>query len=145
MDRYTGRRSLVGVAILHAALITLIAYSEGLQVNGVKIRKQGEILAKSILWATALLCMADTLRGYPWTISALICGAGVLHFAALWGWRWRAGANSNPERSDTRNVLIVGAGGAGRRLAGYLARQPGSGRRICGILEVGWMAAAGGL
>jgi exopolysaccharide biosynthesis polyprenyl glycosylphosphotransferase len=127
--------SLVGVAILHAALITLISYSEGLHVNGVKIRKQGEILAKSILWATALLCVADTLRGYPWTISALICGAGVLHFAALWGWRWRAGAHSNPERTDTRNVLIVGAGRAGHRLAAYLARQPGSGRRICGILD----------
>jgi exopolysaccharide biosynthesis polyprenyl glycosylphosphotransferase len=127
--------SLVGVAILHAALITLIGYSEGLHVNGIKIRKQGEILAKSVLWATALLCVADTLRGYPWTISALICGAGVLHFGALWGWRWRVGANSNPERTDTRNVLIVGAGGAGQRLAAYLARQPGSGRRICGILD----------
>src|SRR5205807_6095325 len=96
--------SLVGLAMLHAALITLISYSEGLHVNGVKIRQQGEILAKSILWATALLCAADTLRGYPWTISALICGAGILHFAALWGWRWRA-ATSNPERIDTRKVL----------------------------------------
>jgi exopolysaccharide biosynthesis polyprenyl glycosylphosphotransferase len=127
--------SLVGLAMLHAALITLISYSEGLHVAGVKIRKQGEILAKSILWATALLCVADTLRGYPWTISALICGAGVLHFAALWGWRWRVGANSNPERTDTRNVLIVGAGNSGRRVAAYLSRQPRLGRRVCGILD----------
>lgn len=126
--------SLVGVAILHAALITLIAYNEGLHRNGLRIGQQGEILAKSILWATALLCVADTLRGYPWTISVLICGAGVLHFIALWGWRMRVGANSNPERTETRNVLIVGAGNA-RRVAAYLSRQPRLGRRVCGILD----------
>ncbi|HEX6824102.1 MAG TPA: sugar transferase [Candidatus Sulfotelmatobacter sp.] len=127
--------SLVGIAILHAALITLISYSEGLHFSGITIQEQGEILAKSIVWATVLMCVADTLRGYPWTISAFICAAGVLHFAALWGWRWRVAVNSNPERTDSRNVLIVGAGGAGRRLAAYLARQPRSGRRICGILD----------
>jgi exopolysaccharide biosynthesis polyprenyl glycosylphosphotransferase len=127
--------SLLGVAILHAALITLIAYSEGLHLNGLRIVQQAEILAKSILWATALLCAADTLRGYPWTISALICGAGVLHFAALWGWRWRVAVNLNPERTDTRNVLIVGAGNSGRRIAAYLSRQPKLGRRVCGILD----------
>ena len=127
--------SLVGVAILHAALITLIAYSEGLHLSGLGIRKQGEILAKSVLWATVLLCVADTLQGYPWTISVLICGAGVLHFAALLGWRWRLGANLNLGRTHTRNVLIVGAAGSGRRVSAYLSRQPRWGRRLCGILE----------
>lgn len=127
--------SLVGVAILHAALITLIAYSEGLHSSGFGIRKQGEILAKSIVWATALLCAAYTLQGYPWTISGLICGAGMLHFATLWGWRSRVGANVSPACIDTRNVLIVGAGGSGRRVAACLSRQQGSGRRVCGMLD----------
>jgi exopolysaccharide biosynthesis polyprenyl glycosylphosphotransferase len=127
--------SLVGLAMLHAALITLISYSEGLHVNGVKIRKQGEILAKSILWATALLCAAYSLQGYPWTISGLICGAGILHLGALWGWRSRLRSNLRPARSDTRNVLIVGAAGSGQRVAAYLSQQPGSGRRVCGILD----------
>jgi exopolysaccharide biosynthesis polyprenyl glycosylphosphotransferase len=127
--------SLVGVAILHAALITLIAYSEGLHLTALAIRKQGEILAKSILWATALLCAAYALQGYPWTISGLICGAGILHFAALWGWRSRVGENLSAARNDTRNVLIVSAGGSGQRVAAYLSREPGSGRRVCGILD----------
>lgn len=121
---------LVGLAVLHAALITLIAHSEGLRSTAFELRKESRILAKSILWASVLLCAAYSLQGYPWTISALICGAGILHFAALWGWRSRLATPS-----DTRNVLIVGAGRAVRRLAAYLSVQPGSGRRVCGILD----------
>lgn len=127
--------SLLGVAILHAALITLFAYTEGLHGCGSRPRKEAEILAKSIVWATTLLCTAYALQGSPWTISGLICGAGILHFAALWGWRWRLGEGESAERGDTRNVLIVGAGGAGRRIAAWIAQQPASGRRVCGFID----------
>jgi len=34
-----------------------------------------------------------------------------------------------------RNVLIVGAGGLGRRLANYLDKHPETGRSVCGLLD----------
>ncbi len=34
-----------------------------------------------------------------------------------------------------RNVLIVGAGGLGRRLAGYLEKHPELGRSVCGFVD----------
>ena len=81
--------SLLGIAVLHAALITLIGYVEGLHVGGSDLRRQSLILGKSVFWATFLLCAAYFLEGAPWTISGLIVIAGVLHVAALWAWRWK--------------------------------------------------------
>ncbi len=37
--------------------------------------------------------------------------------------------------SGTRNVLIVGAGGLGHRLANYLEKHPELGRTVCGFLD----------
>jgi FlaA1/EpsC-like NDP-sugar epimerase len=34
-----------------------------------------------------------------------------------------------------RNVLIVGAGGLGRRLASYLEEHPELGRSVCGFVD----------
>ncbi len=41
------------------------------------------------------------------------------------------------ESIEARNVLIVGAGRVGRRMAAYIERHPGCGRRICGFLDDG--------
>jgi exopolysaccharide biosynthesis polyprenyl glycosylphosphotransferase len=129
--------SLLGIALLHAALITLMGYSEGLHAGDRNLRRQARILGKSILWATALMCIAYGLQGVPWTICALFCGAGLLHFGALWAWRWQSGLqNGSAQRSaDLRNVLIVGAGEVGRRVASYVEGHPESGRRVCGFLD----------
>lgn len=125
---------LLGMAMLHAALITLIGYSEGLHVAGHSLREQVEILAKSVTWATSLLCAAYSLQGQPWPIGGLICIAGILHFGGLSAWRWRLGTESRA-RPDRRNVLIIGATAAGQRLANSIAEQPGSHRKVCGFLD----------
>jgi hypothetical protein len=83
--------SLLGIALLHAALITLMGYSEGLRAGDGNLRRQARILGKSIMWATALMCIAYGLQGVPWTVCGLFCGAGLLHFGALWAWRWQSG------------------------------------------------------
>jgi hypothetical protein len=75
--------SLLGIALLHAALITLMGYSEGLRAGDGNLRRQARILGKSIMWATALMCIAYGLQGVPWTVCGLFCGAGLLHFGAL--------------------------------------------------------------
>jgi len=127
--------ALLGVALLHAALITLIAHTEGLQLVQSDRRKVSEILAKSVIWATSLLCVAYSLQGAPWTISGLICLAGGLHLGALWEARRWLGAYQNPARTQALRVLIIGAGPTGRILAASIAGQAVPDRLLCGFLD----------
>jgi len=129
--------SLVGTALLHAALITLMGYSEGLHVGRSDLRQQARILAKSVLWATGVMCVAYGLQGTPWVTSVVFCSTGILHFGALWIWRWqsrRMDRRASPG-VDVRNVLIVGACGVGRRVASYFEQHPETGRTVCGFLD----------
>ena len=128
--------SLLGIALLHASLITLMGYTEGLQ-TGRDLRRQAVVLGRSVLWATMVLCIASALQGLPWTIGALYGGAGVLHFAALWTWRRQTAWHNRRAQpnSDVRNVLIIGAGGVGRRVASYVEQHPEVGRTVCGFLD----------
>lgn len=126
--------SLLGMALLHAALITLIGYTEGLHVAGKDLHTRARILAKSIFLATTVLCFTYCLQGSPWTTSGLLCAAGLMHFGALWAWRGRTQGRA-PVRAETRTVLIVGAGRVGRRVASFVEQHPASGRRVCGFLD----------
>lgn len=129
--------SLLGIALLHGALITLMGYTEGLHNGSSDLRRQARILGKSVLWATTLLCLAYGLQGAPWTTTGLFCGAGLLHFGALWTWRWQRARLEHraPASGDVRNVLIVGAGSVGRRVASYVEAHPEAGRTVCGFLD----------
>ena len=129
--------SLLGIAFLHASLITLMGYTEGLHAGSGDLRRQAGTIGKSVLWATTVLCFAYSLQGVPWATCGLFCGAGLLHFSALSIWRWQ-GTRLNrfmQRRGSVRNVLIVGAGGVGRRVASYLAGHPEAGRNLYGILD----------
>lgn len=127
---------LLGVAVLHAALITLMAYTEGLYIRGRNLRQEARILGKAVLWATTVLGFAYALQA-PWATSGLICGAGALHFGVLLTWRWQSARQERgaDHRSDVRNVLIVGAGGVGRRVASYVDGHPEAGRSVYGFLD----------
>jgi exopolysaccharide biosynthesis polyprenyl glycosylphosphotransferase len=127
--------SLLGVALLHGALITLLGHSEGLYAEGAKLPQQARLLGKSVLLATAILSCAYGLQD-SWAVSGLICAAGVLHFGALLIWRWQTGRpdfHSGPRQ--VRNVLIVGAGRVGRSIEAYLQKHPETGRVVCGFLD----------
>ena len=130
-------RSLLGIALLHASLITLMGYTEGLHRVSSQKSRQAHILAKSVLWATTLLCFAYGLQGAPWTTSGLFCGAGLLHFATLWCWRWQLAKQDQRSQAsgNARNVLIVGAGSVGQRVAAYVRGHPEAGRVVCGFLD----------
>ncbi len=128
--------SLLGISLLHAALITLMGYSEGLYTATNDQQRQVRILGKSIFWATILLCFTHGLQGASWTMSALFCVAGSMHFSALSTWRWQnVKQKSTPDRGDLRKVLVVGAGGLGRRLVSYVEAHPEAGRTVYGILD----------
>jgi exopolysaccharide biosynthesis polyprenyl glycosylphosphotransferase len=127
--------ALLGMAVLHAALITLIAHSEGLHLFPSDIRKQGRILGKSVLLATAILCLAYRLQGAAFSTAGLFCLTGSMHFASLLTWRWRVGICQSAAREETRNVLIIGAGSVGQRVAASIEAQSGTGRKVCGLLD----------
>ena len=105
---------LLGLALLHAALITLVGYTEGLYASR-DAPGQVRILAKSVLLATTLLVLVYGMQGAPWTRSGLFCAAALMHFGALGVWRWQMRERSGePRPPNLRNVLIVGAGPTGR-------------------------------
>jgi exopolysaccharide biosynthesis polyprenyl glycosylphosphotransferase len=127
--------SLLGIAVLHATLITLMGYTEGLYAGGSDLRQQARILGKSVLWATTVLCVAYGLQS-PWPISSLICGTGLLNFVVLLTWRCQNGrkrGSSHPV--GARNVLIVGAGAMGQRVASFIDEHPEAGRKVFGFLD----------
>jgi len=133
-----GSSSLLGIALLHAALITLLGYSEGLYAAGTNLPQQLRMLGKSVLWATSLLSLAYSMQGAPPNLIALVFGAGSLNFVVLLAWRWedlRRERLAGQSGRALRNVLIVGAGGLGRRVAEQLENHPEGGRAVCGFLD----------
>lgn len=129
--------SLLGMSILHAALITLVAYTEGLYAPPADLGLQTRILAKAVLLSTLVLCIAYPLQGASWNVEVSCCVAGFLHFGTLRMWRWWTLAREQNARRgvNVRNVLIVGAGTVGRRVALYVEHHPSCGRRVCGFLD----------
>jgi exopolysaccharide biosynthesis polyprenyl glycosylphosphotransferase len=128
---------LLGTGFVHAALIGLMGSSEGLHSQSGDLWGQARILGKSVLWATTVLCFAGGLQGASWATSGLFFGAGLLHFSALLTWRWQKKKKDGHLLwgGDLRNVLIVGAGGVGRRVAAYVNGHPEAGRTVCGFLD----------
>jgi exopolysaccharide biosynthesis polyprenyl glycosylphosphotransferase len=62
----------------------------------------------------------------------------MLHSGGLLASRWaqrEGNQHGTPARGGVRNVLIVGAGGLGHRLASYLEEHPEMGRSVCGFLD----------
>ncbi len=122
---------------MHAVLVTMVTYIEGLQVECADLRSQVEVLGKAVLWATTVLYLAASLQGVAWAASGLFCVAGLVSLGSLSAWRWsREEYNrTTRERSDMRNVLIVGAGKVGRQVASYVEQHPASKRIVCGFLD----------
>ena len=132
------RHQVLGIALLHAALMTLLGYSEGLYAWNGDLRRQAAALCKSAFWATAILGVAAWLLAASAISCSEICVAGGLHFAILLAWR-RAGhrkarVTAEPGR-QVRNVLIIGAGPVGRRIAAEAEAHSETGRVVCGFLD----------
>ncbi len=126
--------SLLGVGLLHASLITLLGHSELLYVPGTELAGRIRVLGKSVLFASLVLGLAYCLQ-YGVPTGALIAVAGVMHFTALLMARWYGAKQEiGTESHGRRNVLIVGAGATGRRVAANIEKR-GSGRELCGFLD----------
>jgi exopolysaccharide biosynthesis polyprenyl glycosylphosphotransferase len=127
--------SLMGIAILQGALITLLTYSEGLHADGISAREQARILGKAVLWATAILVFEYGVQGASWKVSALLSITGLMHFFTLWLWRWNWAAERDRLKAGTRNVLIVGAGPVGRSVSAWVEQNRCARRQVYGFLD----------
>ncbi len=128
---------LLGAALVHAVLVTMVTYIEGLQIDCSDLRSQVFVLGKAVLWATSVLCLAASLQGMTWVASAMFCVAGLLSFGTLSVSRWygEERGRSARERGDSRNVLIVGSGKVARQVASYVEQHPATRRIVCGFLD----------
>ncbi len=131
-------RQVLGVALLHATLITLICHSRGLYAGSSALRRQAAELGEATICATVILCFAIRLLGVSAISGSEICAAGALHFTALLAGRkgsHKKGQISSKAGLQPRNTLIVGAGPVGRRVAANVEAHPESGRALCGFLD----------
>ena len=129
--------SLAGIALLHAVLITLLGYTEGLYMPGKTVQQQAPILGKSVVWATVVLGVGFGIQRPLGPTLGLFGCVGLLHFGALWVWRWQSSRQQTADRpnGDERTVLIVGAGITGRRVASFFEEHPSAGRVVYGFLD----------
>jgi exopolysaccharide biosynthesis polyprenyl glycosylphosphotransferase len=124
------------MAVLQTALITLVGYSEGLHAAVWDVRQHWRVVVKSVFLATSIMSLAYLLQGGSRITAMLACATGPLHVAAMCFWRWSAVRyDSASHREEVRNVLIVGAGGAGRRVSSYVEQSSAGDRKVCGFLD----------
>lgn len=127
---------LLGLGFLQGNLITLIGYSGGLYTGLARLREQGRMLGNAILWSTVVLAIVLALEGCPAVRIALLLAAGGLHGASLFSWRQMCSQRRpDPSPEHAHNVLIVGAGPAGRQIASSIGSSPGGTRHVCGFLD----------
>lgn len=126
--------SLLGLAILHAALITLVGYIERLHARDIGRAVEQWVIAKAVLWATAVLCVGYALQGATRVTVGLFCAAGVLSLGMLCARNWW-NRETEIDKTGIRNVLIVGWGGVGQQVADYVRQHPSTRRSVCGFLD----------
>jgi exopolysaccharide biosynthesis polyprenyl glycosylphosphotransferase len=111
-----------GLLLLYGALFTLLGFSERLyHPETVQLpRRERWVLGKVVFWSAALVVVAVGWSG-PHLISLTTLAASApLNFLIMLGWRnyWRrVPAQSAQNGREMRNVLIIGAGRVGRKLA----------------------------
>ncbi len=132
--------ALIGISFLHGVLINLLNYRDRVHVADTDQGSEMRALGKAVLCGTLLLSAALRLQGFPMLAVAAVWAAGVLHFGTIWEWHTatqKGGRHSLYVTRGARNVLIVGAGSLGRRIANYLGEHPEKGRSVCGFLDDG--------
>ena len=131
--------SSTGSVLLYGFLFTLFGYSERLYhpETAREPRQQAVVLAKVLLWSSVLVGMGYANAGGTLFPILILTASGPLTFALMFSYRWArqrilAGGCSG---NDRRNVLIIGAGPLGRKLAHALQRGECGNRIFRGFLD----------
>ena len=137
-ESHSWPESLIGIALFHGALITLLAFTEGFYRDDWDgdLRQQGLALGKALLWATVLMTAACwNSAGVP---IGILWAAAALHGGVLLGRRWerqKRTSRCTQAARGARRVLIAGAGRAGQGVASYVESHPRTGYKMCGFLD----------
>ncbi|MGB8988396.1 MAG: hypothetical protein WCC37_17490, partial [Candidatus Sulfotelmatobacter sp.] len=132
--------ALIGIALLHGVLINRLNAPSRPQTANTDLRRQVQALGKAVFWGTLVLSAALQLQGYTGPAEVAVWSAGVFHFASLSAWKWlkrKSCESSLRSTRGVRNVLIVGAGALGRRIAKHLTEHPEMDRSVYGFLDDG--------
>ncbi|MBV8050485.1 MAG: sugar transferase [Acidobacteriaceae bacterium] len=129
-----------GPILVYGAIFTLLGYSERLYDREILRLPTEEtvLLLKVFVWSTAMMSVAFVSWGGPAqhsvlkfiTAASLGCTLMLVYRRCLREFLSRRVANGN-----TRNVLVVGAGQVGRKLARLIEEDPAERRRVCGFLD----------
>jgi exopolysaccharide biosynthesis polyprenyl glycosylphosphotransferase len=129
-----------GLLLLYGALFTLLGFSERLYHPETVQTPQRErlVLGKVIFWSAALVVTAVGWSG-PHLISLTTLAASApLNFLIMLAWRnhWRRALSQQAQSGrDVRNVLIIGAGTLGRKLATHMTEDLACRRVVMGFLD----------
>jgi exopolysaccharide biosynthesis polyprenyl glycosylphosphotransferase len=131
--------SVLGLVLLYGAIFTLLGYSERLYQpeTAHAPRQQRLVLAKVVFWSTVLLCVGFAASGAASHSIAGLIAAAPLNFLMMLAYRYgrrRVLPRKGWTASGARNVLIVGAGQIGRKLALFLEHNDSS-RVVRGFLD----------
>ena len=125
-----------GLAMLTAALITLLGHSEGIYQQQPWSRRRSWFLwAKSVGWGVLITAFASRSSGWITLAWGWFVAAGALSWLGICA-REQLEARFRVHEYASRplNVLIVGAGHQGRALQSYLGSHPELGRVVRGFL-----------
>ena len=129
-----------GLLLLYAVLFTLLGFSERLYHPETIREPQRErlVLGKVVFWS-ALLIVASVGWSGPQVISLTALAASApFNFLIMLAWRshWRR-VPEQPVQSgrDVRNVLIVGAGTLGQKLAAHMGKNATYRRVVTGVVD----------
>ncbi|MGA8153272.1 MAG: sugar transferase [Terriglobales bacterium] len=131
------RGPALGSLFLYGAMFVLLGYSKRLYHPETveKPRHERIVLAKVLFWSTVLVGAAWAVSGAHVVPAFTLAAAAPLNFLLLLAWRNHC--HQRPVRSSNaaRNVLIVGAGRLGRRLASNLQRAQVQKHVVRGFLD----------
>jgi len=127
----------IAVFFMFAVVFTLLGYSERLYHPDVarEAAKERFVLGKVALFSVAIVSLAYALSGLHAVSPYMFVTNGPFIVLGLLGWReWRRGSDTQ-NQNNARNVLIIGAGTLGRRIARSIECQGTKQRRVKGFLD----------
>ena len=131
-----------GFLLVYAALLGLVAHTAGLYRTepGRSSFREGLLAGRAVAITAAILIASVYVSGIREINGRIVAVTAACSVASLGGWRLWRGSLMRRRREKgigLRHAIIIGAGKAGRLLAGYLEANPALGYEVRGFLDAG--------
>lgn len=132
-------RLFLGYGLIYGALVTLLAYSEGLyQQRSNAIQEEIRTVFKAVWLGTLFITAVIRVSATDLRSLAALLWAAVLSITALLGrraWNRHVAAKEVEAGQGVRNVIVVGASPDARKLAQYFEANPQTRRVVKGFVD----------